>query len=92
LQGAYGGGDFDAFVVKLDPAGAAPIYSTYLGGRGLDGGYGIAVDPAGDAWVTGYTTSADFPLRRPLQNSSLVSLGARDVFIAKISDKPAAHH
>ena len=51
----------DAFVVKLDAAGARLLYATFLGGSNWDEGYGIAVDGAGQAYVTGYTESADFP-------------------------------
>jgi beta-propeller repeat-containing protein len=51
-------GGFDAFVTKLDSAGAALVYSTYLGGTSDDDGFGIAVDGAGSAYVTGYTASA----------------------------------
>ena len=51
----------DAFVTKLDPNGAALGYSTYLGGSGGEGGDGIALDGAGDAYLTGGTPSADFP-------------------------------
>src|SRR5438552_3467713 len=62
LQATTGGGvEGDAFVTKLDPTGSALVYSTYLGGRGVDYGYGIAVDAAGSAYVTGQTTSTDFP-------------------------------
>lgn len=51
----------DAFVAKLDPTGAL-VYSTYLGGaRSIDGAYGVAVDAAGSAYVTGGTNSIDFP-------------------------------
>jgi len=53
-----GGGD--AFVTKIDPTGSKLVYSTYLGGSGNDRGFGIAVDAAGAAYVTGFTTSADF--------------------------------
>src|SRR2546426_4537719 len=60
LQAANGGGT-DAFVSKLNAAGSALLYSTYLGGSGEDYGYGIAVDAAGSAYVTGQTTSTDFP-------------------------------
>ena len=56
----FNGGD-DAFVTKLDATGAALAYSTYLGGSDSDGGYGIAVDGAGSAYVTGHTTSAGLP-------------------------------
>jgi hypothetical protein len=48
----------DAFVTKLDPTGSALVYSTYLGGDGSEVGYGIAVDAAGRASVTGYTDSS----------------------------------
>ena len=56
----------DAFVTKLDPSGRI-AYSTYLGGTGNEEGWGIAVDPAGRAHVTGNTDSDDFPTRSPLQ-------------------------
>ena len=52
---------------------------------------GIVIDPAGDAWVTGYTASPDFPLRRPLLNAPRSLRGARDAFVAKISDRPEEH-
>ena len=51
----------DAFVTKLDAAGAALAYSTYLGGSGDDHGAGVAVDASGSAYVTGSTPSSDFP-------------------------------
>jgi hypothetical protein len=76
-----GGGNFDAFVTKLDAAGAR-VYSTYLGGSALEGGYGIAVDAAGNAYVTGRTTSTDFPTL----NASQPSFGGGfnpDAFVTK---------
>ncbi len=51
----------DAFVTKLNAAGTGLIYSTFLGGTGSDGGSGIAVDGSGFAYVTGFTTSSNFP-------------------------------
>src|SRR6185503_5225659 len=51
----------DAFVTKLNPAGNALVYSTYLGGNSMDAAYGIALDPVGNAYVTGYTYSTNFP-------------------------------
>ena len=59
----------DAFVAKLNPAGSALVYSTYLGGSGEDDGYGIAVDSAGNAYVTGYTQSTNFPTANALQST-----------------------
>ena len=57
------GGLYDASVAKLDPTGAALVYSTYLGGSSTDEGLGIAVDASGSAYVTGITQSSDFPNR-----------------------------
>jgi uncharacterized protein (TIGR03437 family) len=51
----------DGFVTKLDPSGKTAVYSTYLGGSQDDRTTAIAVDAAGNAWVTGHTVSTDFP-------------------------------
>ena len=59
----------DAFLTKLTADGSTAIYSTYLGGSGLDEGRGIAVDAAGAAYVVGTTSSLDFPTVNPLQPS-----------------------
>jgi len=84
LQPYYGGEYSDAFVAKLNPSGSALVYSTYLGGRQADGGYGIAVDSWGNAYITGYTYSDDFPTQDPLQPN--YGGGWRDVFVAKIGE------
>src|SRR5438876_7867478 len=55
------GGDQDGFVTKLNPTGSALLYSTYLGGSAADRGLRLAVDVAGNAYVTGSTTSTNFP-------------------------------
>jgi outer membrane protein assembly factor BamB len=78
---AYGGA-FDAFVSKLNTNGSALLYSTYLGGSGADFGFGIAVDSAGNAYVTGSTGSSNFPLDAPLQSSRA---GGTDAFVTKIN-------
>jgi len=57
----YLSGSRDAFVFKLNADGSAAVYSTYLGGSDSDWGYAIAVDGAGNAYVTGATRSIDFP-------------------------------
>lgn len=72
-----------AFVTKLDPAGSSLEYSTLLGGHGLDEAHGIAVDTAGDAYVTGSTTSPDFPTTPGAFQISLTGVIA--VFASKIS-------
>ncbi len=80
LQPTYHGG-MDAFVAKLNASGTALVYSTYLGGSSNDWGYGIAVDLSGNAYVTGFTDSTDFPTANPLQSTNR---GDWDAFVAKI--------
>jgi hypothetical protein len=80
LQPSNGGG-WDAFVTKLNPTGSALLYSTYLGGSGYDYGLGIAVDSAGNAYVTGWTWSTDFPTMNPVQPTFG---GGIDAFVSKI--------
>ena len=75
-------GNFDVFLLKLNPTGSALIYSTYLGGSGDEFGSAIAVDGSGNAYVTGTTLSANFPTanaRQPTRAS------AQDAFVAKVS-------
>jgi hypothetical protein len=86
LQPTNGGGN-DAFVAKLNPTGSALVYCTYLGGSGYDSGSGIAADGSGNAYVTGYTTSVDFPTMNPLQPVNGGG-GDWDVFVAKIAGGP----
>jgi len=81
LQAASGGGN-DAFVVKLSPAGSAFVYSTYLGGSGIDYGESIALDSGGRAYVTGYTSSIDFPT---VSADQPANGGSYDVFVAKLN-------
>jgi hypothetical protein len=78
IQAANGGGS-DAFVTKLSPTGSSIVYSTYLGGSGLDGATGIAVDSSGFVYVTGFTGSSDFPVSSPVQQAS--GGGAFDAFV-----------
>ena len=72
-------GSVDAFVAKLNAAGSALVYSTYLGGSGDDDGNGIAVDSSGNAYVTGNTYSTDFPTANPLQSDHGADLRLRRV-------------
>ena len=60
-------GSSEAFVTKLAAGGAAIVYSTFLGGSAINSAYGIFVDAAGDAFVSGQTNSADFPVVSPVQ-------------------------
>jgi photosystem II stability/assembly factor-like uncharacterized protein len=80
----------DAFVAKVNATGTTLLYSTYLGGGNADEGIGIATDFAGNAYVTGYTSSADFPvtagaLQTQLGSDSRVALPMSDAFIAKLN-------
>lgn len=52
----------DAFVTELDPSGSHLVYSTYLGGSGYESAYGITLDSADNAFVTGFTYSTNFPV------------------------------
>ncbi len=84
LQPSSGGGGGDAFVTKIDTsqAGAASlIYSSFLGGSAADTAVGIALDNSGRVYVSGTTSSANFPTVNPLQPATG---GASDAFVAKI--------
>ena len=78
----YQGGTYDAYVTKLTPAGNALVYSTYLGGNGRDDGFGIAVDGAGSAYVSGLTTSTNFPTQSAYQATLH---GTSDGFVTKLT-------
>ena len=75
-------GVYDAFVSKLSPAGNTLVYSTYLGGSNLDGGFGIAVDGDGNAYITGATQSFNFPVVNPYDGTWN---GENDAFMTKLS-------
>lgn len=70
-------GQIDAFVTKLNPNGSALEYSTYLGGGKEDYASAIAVDSAGAAYVTGWTTSSKFPTVNAFSTTG-------EVFVAKL--------
>jgi hypothetical protein len=72
----------DAFVARLDPAGSRYLYATYLGGSGADTATSLWVDPNGNAWVAGFTSSPDLPVTRDAMASHLK--GATDGFLAEL--------
>jgi len=80
--GDPGCGFGDAFIAKINPAGSALIYSTYLGGSGYEIGTAVAADSAGNAYVVGGTGSPDFPTRHPIQ---ALYGGAGDAFVAELN-------
>ena len=74
----------DAFVTKLKSGGGELVYSTYIGGQGADIGMGIAVDSQGNAYVTGDTTSPDFPTANPIQAAFGGGVAPSDAFVLKL--------
>ena len=82
LQPQFGGGVSDAFITKLSPAGLI-VYSTFLGGQGVESGTDIAIDATGNSYVTGNTDSLNFPLRNPAQH--VMNGGGGDFFVAKLN-------
>jgi len=88
LVGNAAAGDRNAFVAKINAQGSAIVYSTYLGGFGVSEGSAIAVDPVGNAYVTGYTGygSADFPVLNALQP---MLGGGVDAFVAAFNPQGA---
>src|SRR5262249_3248309 len=78
---AVSGGTFDAFIAKVSSAGAK-IFATYLGRSGDDRGTGVAVNSSGEAYVTGFTSSTNFPTASPIQISNG---GGFDAFVAKLN-------
>src|SRR5262249_8157224 len=70
---------------KLDATGSTLLYSTYLGGRGADQGQGIAVDASGNAYVTGFTYSTDFPTTEGAFQTTLGGNGVTNAFVTKLA-------
>jgi hypothetical protein len=91
FQSGCGGGTCvggDAFITELDPSGAALLYSTYLGGPGVNQGNAIALNAAGEVYVIGYTESATFPTT-PGAFQTKLSKGD-DVFVTELNLKSSA--
>jgi hypothetical protein len=81
LQPAPKGAAGTGFVLRLNADGSAPVYSTFVGGSGSDEATSIAIDGRGNAFIGGWTTSADFPLVNPIPQAAA---GQKDAFIAKL--------
>jgi hypothetical protein len=84
LQPTFGGGFSDAFITKLRADGQAVVFSTFLGGSGNDGSGDIAVDAAGNVYVTGQTRSTNFPTVNALQAACGSADFCRDAFVARL--------
>ena len=89
-QDFHGGATRDVFLTRLSADGSKLLYSTYLGGSGVDEGNSLALDPEGNVYITGTTTAAEylFPLKDPIRDS--YAGGARDSFVAKFAAEPPA--
>ena len=79
FQAAYGG-DYDAFAARLSPAGAL-VWLSYLGGSGPDTATAVALDPAADVYIAGWTLSPNFPVLNAYQSTVAGNYGA---FVAKV--------
>ncbi len=88
IQTTRAGGN-DAFVAKIDASGSNLLYATYLGGGAADISHGIAVDSSGAAYITGETSSGDFPTgspnNTPFQANRAGASSGIDAFISKIN-------
>lgn len=80
----------DAFVTKINSTGSALIYSTFLGGSDLDSAAAIAVDATGNAYVTGSTSSTDFPTTAGAFDNTHNSLPGSDAFVTKLNASGSA--
>lgn len=89
VQSSNGGGTIssDAFVLALNANGNGLVYSTYLGGTGLDTADAVAIDSTGNVYVTGMTTSSDFPTNEAY-DSTLDGLS--DAFVTKLNSSGSA--
>jgi hypothetical protein len=88
FQPTKGGGSnvYNAFLTKFSSDGASLVYSTYLGASAGDSGNGIAVDAAGNAYVTGFTYSTDFPTANAVQPSNQgAATQSPNAFVTKVS-------
>ena len=78
-------GDRDAFITKLNAAGSAYVYSSFLGGDSWDEGWGIDVDALGSAYLVGFTYSTDFPTVNPIQANFGGDFINNDAFFTRIN-------
>lgn len=94
FQSGFGGGpqlNIDAFVTKFMADGSV-VYSTYLGGNDADTGFGIAADSSGNAYITGATSSSNFPVMNPIQATiGPPQFGSQqDAFVTKLNSQGSA--
>lgn len=87
LQPAYGGGGSDAFVAEVNAAGSAVLFATFLGGAGEEAGWALTLDAGSNVYLTGQTSSSDFPTTvdalQPIIGDQ-GNFGTMDAFVTKI--------
>jgi hypothetical protein len=94
FQPTPGGASNDnAFLFKVNAAGSALVYSTFLGGSGFDDATGVAVDSSGDAYVAGNTNSPNFPILNQIANACISTCGngqQANIFLSKFNPAGSA--
>jgi uncharacterized protein (TIGR03437 family) len=86
VQSSYGGGQSELVIAKLDPQGSSALFTTYFGGSNADYNRGLATDPAGNLYVTGFTYSTDFPVKDSIQSFGNKTQSFKDdVYLVKLS-------
>ena len=83
-----GSSNAHCFVTELNPAGTSLVFSTYFGGSGQDRAFGIALDPQGNIYLAGDTTSTDFPITANAFQS--MNQGQGDAFVSKLTPGAAS--
>lgn len=89
FQASYGGGAVDGFITKINAAGNALMFSTYIGGSGSDEVNGVALDSSDRVYVTGYTESSNF---YPPNDWISGLNGTRDAFVTQLYASGALRH
>ncbi len=87
LQGSYGGGGSDAFVAKINAAGSAVLFATFFGGDGEDCAFAVTLDASNNIYLTGQTSSLNFPTTLDAQQPSIGDggyFGTMDAFVSKM--------
>lgn len=89
VQQVYGGGGGDAFVTKLNAAGSALVFSTYIGGSGQDYGHRIALGPAGDIYVLAATSSNNLTTTAGAYQAT--HPGGNDLYITRLDSSATSY-
>jgi hypothetical protein len=89
LQTVFGGGNTDIFLTKLNPDGSSVAYSTFLGGRAGEEGFGLALGGLQMAHIAGYTQSNNFPVTDSTSSLQTRLRGQQDGFVAKLQLVPS---